>query len=78
MFTRAKLLPPAQRDECARLVNRIETSVRNDDRAAIRDVDLEIPGSSAISARRIRPLRPEFPPRVEVEMVEFYNREWPM
>src|SRR5579863_6252373 len=42
MFTRAKLLAPAQRDECARLVERIETSVRDADRAAMRDVHIEI------------------------------------
>jgi hypothetical protein len=79
MFTRAKLLPPAQRDECARLVDRIETSVRNGDRIAMRDVHIEIHRkicelASAAFAR----YGLEFPPRVEDEMVEFYKREWPM
>ena len=42
MFTRAKLLPQSQREECARLVERIETSVRSGDRIAMRDVHIEI------------------------------------
>jgi hypothetical protein len=42
MFTRAKLLPQSQREECAKLVERIETSVRTGDRIAMRDVHLEI------------------------------------
>ena len=79
MFTRAKLLPPAQRDECARLVERIETSVRNDDRAAMRDVHIEIHRKICELARAaFARYGLEFPPRVESEMVEFYKREWPM
>jgi hypothetical protein len=79
MFTRAKLLPPAQRDECVRLVDRIGTSVRSADRIAMRDVHIELfqklchLASAAFARYGL-----EFPPRVEGEMVEFYKREWPM
>jgi hypothetical protein len=79
MFTRAKLLPPEQREQCARLVERIETSVRNADRAAMRDVHIEIfrqicrLGSAAFARYGL-----EFPPRAENEMIDFYKREWPI
>jgi hypothetical protein len=79
MFTRAKLLPPEQREQCARLVERIETSVRNADRAAMRDVHIEIfrqichLGSASFARYGL-----EFPPRVENEMIDFYKREWPI
>jgi hypothetical protein len=79
MFTRAKLLPAARRDECARLVDRIETSVRNADRAAMRDVHIEIFRKIcelAIAAFARYGL--EFPPRVENEMIAFYKLEWPV
>ena len=79
MFTRAKLLPPAQRDECARLVDRIETSVRNGDSAGMRDVHIEI-HQKICGLARVAFVRYglEFPSRVENEMVAFYKREWPM
>jgi hypothetical protein len=79
MFTRAKLLRPERRDECARLVERIETSVRDADRDAMRDVHIEIfrkichLGGAAFARYGL-----EFPPRVEDEMIEFYKREWPI
>jgi len=78
MFTRAKLLPPAQRAECARLVDRIVTAVRNGDRIAMRDVHIEISrkifhlGRTAFERYGL-----EFPPRVENEVIDFYQREWP-
>jgi hypothetical protein len=79
MFTRARLLPPGQRDECARLVERIETAVRNNDRAAMRDVHIEIHRKICELARAaFARYGLEFPPRVENEMVAFYKREWPM
>jgi hypothetical protein len=78
MFTRAKLLPPAQRDECARLVDRIETSVRNGDRIAMRDAHIEIFRKICdLAGAAFEKYGLKFPPRVEVEMVEFLNREWP-
>jgi len=79
MFTRAKLLPRAQRDECARLVDRIEASVRAGDRAAMRDLHIEIHRKICGLARAaFARYGMEFPPRVENEMVAFYKREWPM
>ena len=79
MFTRAKLLAPAQRDECARLVDRIETSVRNSDRIAMRDTHIEIHRRICDLARTaFARYGLEFPPRVESEMVAFYQREWPI
>ena len=79
MFTRAKLIAPAQREECARLVERIETSVRNSDRIAMRDTHIEIHRRICELARTaFARYGLEFPPRVENEMVAFYRREWPM
>jgi hypothetical protein len=79
MFTRAKLLAPAQRDECARLVDRIETAVRGGDRAAMRDAHIEIHRKLCLLAgAAFERYGLKFPPRVESEMVEFYKREWPM
>jgi hypothetical protein len=79
MFTRAKLLAPARRDECARLVNRIETSVRNGDRVAMRDAHIEIHRMLCLLAgAAFEKYGLKFPPRVESEMAEFYEREWPM
>jgi hypothetical protein len=79
MFTRAKLLPPAQREECARLVDRIEASVRDGDRAAMRDVHIEIHRKiCGLASAAFARYGMEFPPRVENEMLAFYKREWPM
>src|ERR1700722_17351175 len=78
MFTRAKLLAPEQRDECARLVDRIETSVRGGDRVAMRDTHIEIHRKICLLAgAAFEKYGLTFPPRVESEMVEFYKREWP-
>ena len=78
MFTRAKLLPPSQRDECARLVDRIVTAVRDVDRIAMRDVHIEIHRKICELARAaFARYGLEFPPRVEDTMLDFYKREWP-
>jgi len=78
MFTRAKLLAPDQRDECARLVDKIETSVRGGDRGAMRDAHIEIHRKICLLAgAAFAKYGLTFPPRVESEMVEFYKREWP-
>ena len=79
MFTRAKLLTPEHSNECAQLIDRIETAVRNADRSAMRDAHIEIfrqlcrLGRAAFERYGL-----EFPPRVEEEMVDFYKREWPI
>ena len=79
MFTRAKLIAPAQRDECARLVDRIETAVRNGDRRAMRDAHIEIHRKICLLAgAAFEKYGLKFPPRVENEMADFYEREWPM
>ena len=79
MFTRAKLIAPEQRDECARLVDRIETSVRSGDRGAMRDLHIEIHGKICLLAgAAFEKYGLKFPPQFESEMVEFYKREWPM
>ncbi len=78
MFTRAKLLPPAKREECARLVDRIVTAIRNGDRAAMRDVHIEMHRMICELARAaFARYGLEFPPRVEDAMRDFYQREWP-
>jgi hypothetical protein len=79
MFTRAKLIAPEQREQCARLVDRIETSVRSGDRVAMRDLHIEMHQKICELARAaFARYGLEFPPRVESEMVAFYRREWPM
>jgi len=79
MFTRAKLLLPEQRDECTRLVERIEKSVRNADRVAMRDLHIGIHRKICELARAaFADYGLEFPSRVENEMVAFYKREWPI
>src|SRR5258708_27963665 len=40
--SRAKLLTPEHSDQCARLIDRIETAVRNADRSAMRDAHIQI------------------------------------
>ena len=78
MFTRAKLLSPEQREQCARLTDRITLAVRSTDRDAMRDVHIEIfrqicrLGRAAFQHYGL-----EFPPRVEDEMIGFFRREWP-
>jgi len=79
MFTRSKLLAPEQRDECARLVDRIETSVHSADRIAMRDVHIEIHRKICALARAaFERYGLAFPPRVEIEMADFYKCEWPL
>ncbi|MFZ0676928.1 hypothetical protein [Candidatus Binatus sp.] len=78
MFTRAKLITPEQRAECARLVDRIVTSVRGGDRIAMRDLHIEMHRKICELARAAFARHGlEFPPRVEGEMAAFYQREWP-
>jgi hypothetical protein len=79
MFTRAKLLAPDQREECARLVDRIETAVRGGDRDAMRDAHIEIFRKICrLASAAFERYGLEFPPRVEGEMIAFYKRDWPM
>lgn len=79
MFTRAKLITSEQREECAQLVDRIETSVRAGDRGAMRDLHIDMHRKICGLARAaFARYGLEFPPRVESEMVDFYKREWPM
>ena len=79
MFTRAKLLPANQRDECARLVDRIETSVRNGDRGAMCDVHIELFQKLCHLARALsRATASSSRLALKDEMVEFYKHEWPM
>jgi hypothetical protein len=78
MFTRAKLLAPHQQTEYARLMDRIMTVVGEGDRAAMRDLCIEIfritcrLGRAAFARYGLT-----FPPRVEDEMIAFFKREWP-
>ena len=79
MFTRAKLITPEQREDYARLIDGIETSVRSGDRVAMRDLHIEIHRKICELARAaFARYGLVFPPRVEGEMVAFYQREWPM
>ncbi len=79
MFTRAKLLTAEQRAQCARLTDRIVAAVRGNDRAAMRDVHIEIFRTFCrLSRAAFERHGLQFPPRVEDEMAAFYAREWPL
>ena len=79
MFTRAKMLPQSQQDECASLIDRSIVAVRSGDRLAMRDIHLEIHAKICELGRAaFERYGMEFPARVQAAMVEFYKREWPM
>lgn len=79
MFTRAKMISAEEQALCGRIVDQVCAAVRAGDRAAMREVHLEIfrmicgLGRAAFERYGM-----EFPPRVEEEMAAFYIREWPM
>ena len=79
MFTRAKMLNEQERREYARLIDQIKSAVARNDRSAMRDTHIEIHreicrlGRAAFNQYNL-----QFPPRVEDEMIAFYNSEWPM
>ena len=78
MFTRAKMLAPEQQAEYVRLTDRVTAAVTENDRDAMRAVSIEIfqmlcrLGRAAFERYGL-----SFPPRVEDQMVSFYQREWP-
>lgn len=79
MFTRAKMLAPEQRAEYERLMNRLVKAVGANDFDAMREVQIEMHrticrlGRAAFERYGLT-----FPPRVEEEVVSFFNREWPV
>ncbi|MGH7925929.1 MAG: hypothetical protein ACREQH_15200 [Candidatus Binatus sp.] len=79
MFTRAKLLRQDQRGECARLVDRIVKAVRDGSRIAMRDVHIELHHRICeLAGAAFEKYGLKFPPHMEQEMAEFYEREWPL
>lgn len=79
MFTRAKMLNEQERREYARLIDQIKSATDRNDRAAMRDTHIEIHRELCSLARAaFNQYNLQFPPRVEDEMIAFYNREWPM
>ncbi len=78
MFTRAKMLAPEQRAKYQRLIDNLAAAAAADNSDALRSVQKEI---LATLCRLARPAFERygltFPPRVEAEMVAFYDREWP-
>jgi len=78
MFTRAKMLAPEQQAEYRRLMDRVVTTVGAGDRAGMRAVHIEIFRMMCrLSRAAFERYGLSFPPRVEDEMVAFFNREWP-
>lgn len=78
MFTRAKLLAPEERAECAETVDRIARPVQRRDRDAMRDIHVEIfRRICALARAAFQRFGMNFPERAERELVSFYNREWP-
>ena len=79
MFTRAKMLNEQEHREYVRLIAEVTHAVQGNDRAAMRDVHLEIFREICRLAREAFAIyNLNFPPRVEQELVTFYSREWPM
>lgn len=79
MFTRAKMLTQSEHRDYARLTDRAMESVRKGDRAAMRDASIEIMREFCRLARAaFARFELQFPPRVEDEMVAFFEREWPL
>lgn len=79
MFTRAKMLDEPEHREYVRLIAEVTRAVQANDRAALRDIHLEIFREICRLAREAFAIyNLNFPPRVEQELVTFYRREWPM
>lgn len=79
MFTRAKMLNEQEHREYVRLIAEVTRAVQSNDRAAMRDIHLEIFREICRLAREAFAFyNLNFPPRVEHELVVFFNREWPM
>jgi len=80
MFTRAKMLMPAQHAEYARLMEHVRATMNApiEDREAMRALHIDI---FKTTCRLARPAFARyglaFPPRAEEEMLAFYQREWP-
>ena len=65
--------------EYARLIDQIKSATDRKDRAAMRDTHIEIHRELCSLARAaFNQYNLQFPPRVEDEMIAFYNREWPI
>src|SRR5579862_2146261 len=78
MFTRAKRLAPAQHAEYVRLMDYVRTAIATNDREAILAMHLEIFRTMCTLARAaFERYGLTFPPRVEEEMIAFYESEWP-
>jgi hypothetical protein len=78
MFTRARMLAADQARECKTLVDRIVSAVQSGDWMTMRDLHIEIHRRiCALGRAAFGRFGMEFPPRVEEEMVKFYEREWP-
>jgi hypothetical protein len=79
MFVRAKMLNQHEHRRYAALIDQIKAAVDANNRAAMRDVHIEIFREICHLARpAFARYHLEFPPRVEAEMVAFYQREWPV
>ncbi|HTR61175.1 MAG TPA: hypothetical protein VMH37_05685 [Candidatus Binataceae bacterium] len=78
-FTRAKMLTESEHREYTGLIDKIKRAFQDNDRVAMRDVHIEIHREICRRARiAFAQYKLEFPPRVEDEMLAFYQREWPM
>jgi predicted nucleotidyltransferase len=79
MFTRAKMLNAHEHGEYVRLIEEITGAVQSNDRVAMRKIHIEIFREICRLAREaFASYNLNFPPRVEQELVAFFNREWPM
>jgi len=79
MFTRAKMLNEHEHREYVRLIAEVTHAVQGNDRAAMRDIHLEIFREICRLAREAFAIyNLNFLPHVEQELVTFYSHEWPM
>ncbi len=78
MFTRAKMLAPAQHAEYLRLIDKLTSAVAAADSDAMREAHIEIFQTLCRLGRiAFERYGLTFPPRVEEAIVSFSNREWP-
>jgi hypothetical protein len=78
-FTRAKMLTESEHREYVQLIEKIHRAFQGNDRLAMRDVHIEIfRQMSRLSRAAFALYNLEYPPRVDEEMIAFYEHEWPV
>ena len=78
-FTRSKMLNEQEHRQYVRLIDTINRAGQTKDRIAMREIHIEIFREMCrLAGAAFAQYKLQFPPRVEEEMIAFYNREWPL